>query len=86
MKLFRWQRVDEATDNYHTNGGVVVIAENEERAREMAAAHSAHLRIRSGPTSVGWSNKPLDREDPEEVVEIGDAPERVWVFPDAGCC
>ncbi len=36
MKVYVWVRIEKCTDNYHEDGGVVVIAESEERARELA--------------------------------------------------
>ena len=38
MKVFVWERADHVTDNWHTEGGLVVFAETEERARELANA------------------------------------------------
>ena len=36
MKVVMWQRIRQATDSYHSEGGVVVFAETEERARALA--------------------------------------------------
>jgi hypothetical protein len=37
MKVFVWKRVDDCgSDMYHSEGGVVVFADSEERARELA--------------------------------------------------
>lgn len=75
MKLFIWHRVDNATDNYHSEGGVAVIADSLERAREI-------LKPRTGKN---------DREcealttEPDVVREC-EGPDAVFVFPDAGCC
>lgn len=38
MKIFVWQYVDGLTDNYHDGGGVVVVAESLERARQLVPA------------------------------------------------
>ncbi len=36
MKIFIWDYVGELTDNYHSDGGLVVIADNDVRARALA--------------------------------------------------
>ena len=33
MKIFIWEIVGQCSGNYHSEGGVNVLAENEERAR-----------------------------------------------------
>lgn len=35
MRLFIWQRVDNLTYHYHPEGGLVVVAKDLERAREL---------------------------------------------------
>jgi hypothetical protein len=72
MKVFLWERVDYATNNYHPEGGVVVFAETEERARELANAER------------GCSIR--ESELPNEVREVDGGAERVYIMQDAGCC
>lgn len=72
MKVFVWERIDNATDNYHSEGGLVVFAETEDRARELANAQS------------GCELKP--EEAPDEVRDVEGGEEKVFVMPDAGCC
>lgn len=72
MKVFVWERIEECTGSYHSEGGLVVFAESEERARELANAQT------------GCKLKPS--EMPDEIRECADGPERVFVMPDAGCC
>ncbi len=74
MKVFVWERVQHASGNYHSEGGVVVFAETEERARELAN------------TQVEWSTKIAANEPPDEVREVVGGEEKVFVMPDAGCC
>ncbi len=74
MKIFIWNEIEKCSDNYHTEGGLVVIAETEERAREMVSASKCSLQ---------------DSEKPDEVFDLtteSDPKEKVFVFPDAGCC
>lgn len=71
MKVFVWHRVEQCSDSYHTEGGIVVFAENERRAREIAT---------SGNTKI------QEAELPDEIRDCADGPELVFYMPDAGCC
>lgn len=72
MKVFVWNSVGECSDNYHTNGGVVVFAETEERARALANAEEG---CNIGPDEL-----------PDDVREVSGGEAAVYIFPDAGCC
>jgi len=72
VKVFVWQRVNKCTDNWHEEGGIVVFAETEDRARELANAKD-------------WTDI-KSSENPDAVRECGDGPEQVFLMPDAGCC
>lgn len=72
MKVFVWHAIEKCSDRYHTQGGVVVFAESEARAREIANAVS------------GCAIE--EREAPDEVRDCADGDERVFIMPDAGCC
>jgi hypothetical protein len=72
MKVFVWHVVDKCSDAYHSGGGVVVFAENEIRARQIANAIS------------GCSIR--DDETPSKVADCEDGPEQVFIMADAGCC
>lgn len=72
MKVFIWKRIDKATDNYHTEGGLVVFAETEERARE----------ISRGIDGLGLR----DDENPDHVRGVDGGSELIFVMEDAGCC
>ena len=72
MKVFVWQRVGKCSDNYHEEGGVVVFAATEDRARELANAES------------GCAIRP--DEAPDDVRDVTGGNERVFIMPDAGCC
>jgi hypothetical protein len=72
MKVFVWKRIDEATDNYHTEGGVVVFAESLERAMELANA------------IAGCSIK--ESEKPDEIRNVDGDSEAVYIMRDTGCC
>ena len=72
MKVFVWERIGKATSNYHSEGGLVVFAASEERARELANAES------------GCELMP--EEAPDEVRDVAGGKERVFIMRDAGCC
>ena len=69
-KVFIWSYVDNLTDNYHSGGGLVVIADNLEDAKILAMEKGVKF----------------DDEIPT-VYELKDIVEdKVYIFPDAGCC
>jgi len=72
MKVFVWKRIDQVSDSYHSRGGLVVFAETEQQARELALAES------------GCKLKP--DEAPDEVRDTAGGGELVFIMPDAGCC
>jgi hypothetical protein len=72
MKVFIWSYVYQCTNNYHSGGGVVVFAETEQRAREIANA------------TPGCAIQ--ESETPEEVRDVAGGGERVFIMQDAGCC
>lgn len=72
MKVFVWKEILRATDNYHPYGGLVVFAETEERARELA--------------NMERGCKLMPEEVPDEVREVVGGGELVFIMRDAGCC
>ena len=80
MKIFIWKRIKEATDHYHTEGGVVVIAKSENSARHLANNWISE-------ESYNGNCKIYDGEQPDLILDcVGDIDPTVFVFPDAGCC
>lgn len=72
MRVFIWERVSHATFNYHSEGGVVVFAETENRAREIAnAVEGCSIEM---------------NEAPDHIRDVDGGEEAVFIFPDAGCC
>lgn len=43
MKVFVWPRIKKCTDRYHSEGGAVVFAETEERAKEIARENGCYI-------------------------------------------
>ena len=73
MKIFTWERVSNATDNYHSGGGVMVVAENIE--------HAMALAEEQGVVFFSEYDSPCIEYD-----LLGDYEPNVIIFPDAGCC
>jgi hypothetical protein len=72
MKVFVWEDISNLTDNYHSDGGLIVFAETVERAIEMA--------IEQGVT---FHESELTADD---VRIVGGGEEKVYIMPNAGCC
>ena len=81
MKIFIWDDVADLTINYHSGGGVAVIAPSLERARELLPSPRDH----DAKVETFKRCEAHDKE-PTAVYEIQADAERVFVFPDAGCC
>lgn len=72
MNVYVWEEIQEATDNYHSEGGVVVFADTLVEARSLAEA----MGVRFHP----------DEFQPDEVRSCGGEEKKVFLFPNAGCC
>lgn len=74
MKIFIWSHVRQCSQNYHSDGGVVVIAESVEAAVALANANNGCI-------------VDLKVDGPPDTFElVGDAVPSAYIFPDAGCC
>ena len=74
MRLFLFKRIDQVSENYHSEGGLVIVANNLDHARAIIM-DMADIE----PTDEEWA----------EVVTFdlaADYAPTVYVFPDAGCC
>jgi hypothetical protein len=71
MKVFVWTYVAELTQNYHSGGGLIVFAETEDRAYELAKAKGMTFS---------------EKEIPDDVCIVEGGSEVVYVMADAGCC
>ena len=83
LNIYIWERVNMMSGNYHSEGGVVVVAKSLERAREIAKEHfnpeEEHETLTDYDTTV------FDTE-PNRVFEVSSSEEYYCDFPDAGCC
>jgi Cft2 family RNA processing exonuclease len=73
MRMFVWEYVDGITCNWHDGGGVVVIAKDVDRAREL-------LMATDGVSRTEFT------DEPDFSTSVGTRKEKVFIFPDAGCC
>lgn len=74
MKVFVWEYVDSVSNNYHSEGGLLVVAKDEDRARELIENHP-HACV----TDDEWRDVIIINAEEGEQ-------ERIIAFPDAGCC
>lgn len=75
MILVVIENADRVSESYHEEGGVLVVAQDEESARAALAAHGEGLAISDGE----WARRTVYRLD-------GEYEAKVVVFPNAGCC
>ena len=69
-KVFIWNNIDNLTDRYHSEGGLVVIADNLQDAGILAMEKGVRFN-----------------DETPTVYELKDTVEdKVYIFPDAGCC
>lgn len=74
MKLFIFEHLKQVSDNYHSEGGLAVIARDREHLEELILTDE---------------NIVIDEEEWDRVIiydidmEVGP---RIFVFPNAGCC
>lgn len=74
MKMYVFEYIDQVSPNYHTEGGLMVVAKDKDQVIKLIEAEG-DIEI----TSDEW----------EKVIiyELKNNEEpKVFVFPDAGCC
>ena len=74
MKIYVFGRIDKCSDNYHAEGGLVVIAKDVEHAKELLKNRNS-IEV----TDEEW-------EDVESFALADNVEPKFWVMPDAGCC
>ena len=81
MKVFVWERLSCVSENYHQEGGLLIIAKDMSRAIEIV---QEKVDTTSGYYKVDCDAK---TKEPTLVYDTtDDAEERAMIFPDAGCC
>lgn len=79
MYIFIWQGLKQVSGEYHSGGGVAIIAENLARAKEIA-------KFRCWGDEEGVSRQMDVNDSPDFIYIINAVEEKVIVFPNAGCC
>ncbi len=70
MKAFLWHDIERVSSNYHPGGSVLIEAMSIEMARELALK-----------SYIKGAEK-----EPDATFVSSSEVEKIWVFPDAGCC
>lgn len=80
MEVFIWERVGKVTDSYHCGGGLVIVDESLESAAASWLKYCEANNLKSDhDESTGLG-------PPDATYETPNAEQRIFVFPDAGCC
>lgn len=77
MKLYVYNYVGGMTNNWHSGAGVMMITDRD--PVEVLREHA----IKGDPV---YDDPFEDPEKPDFVMDVDSDEERVFVFPDAGCC
>lgn len=75
MKTYIFDYISDLTDNYHSGGGLVIIADNKEDAKELYASKNFDVEF----YDEWWDDLSMEYECLAEE-------KNVFIFPDAGCC
>ena len=91
MQVFIWVDISAVSYNYHDDGGIVIVAESIERAREMMRVIGDHEEYdHKAGKSIPVSNVPSTcaafTEEPLLILDTTHSKEEMFIFPDAGCC
>jgi len=74
MKIFILPRVEECTEEYHTEGGLVVLAKDIDKAKELIKAET-----QARPTEEEWASATI-------FDVVGEHEPAHWIMSDTGCC
>ena len=74
MKIYIFNRLEVVSSRYHSKGGAVIVARDEQEAREFVE-HSDSLEITDDEWNTVVAYNLSDNVSGE-----------VFIFPDAGCC
>ena len=77
MHVYIYLDLDGLTENWHDDGGLVVVTD-----RAPLDAYNEHA---AKPDA--YPARPLEKlPAPDNVIKANSITERVYVFPNAGCC
>lgn len=86
MKVFVWGYISGATHNYHDEGGLVIFAASLDRARALLRDRVPDGNFWDAELNAPRATCEAFTEPPDYVRSCYGSDERVFVFPDAGCC
>lgn len=85
MKCFIWQKIDELTAHYHSDGGLLIVAKSLKHAQKVLEE-----TVQSNtqyPDPLYYLKKViLPMPDCSFNLTEAHTETKVMVFPDAGCC
>lgn len=84
MKVYVYPYMEKLTDNYHSGGGAVVMTDRDPKIVLQEHRQKTHD---SDNADVPCPQVEFpDDEPPPTVFESDATEEKVFIFPDAGCC
>ena len=84
MKVFVWEDLDRVSNNYHSNGGLLVVASTLEEAKALVEKPMPSYK---GQPEQYWEQSVKIDQRPDYVFDVvGQVEPMVLVFPNAGCC
>ncbi|MEI2356083.1 hypothetical protein [Mesobacillus zeae] len=75
MKIYVFEDVEQVSDNYHSGGGLAIVAKDREQVAELVDKED-YIRL----SQADWNDVKV------YALSSEDTEPRVFVFPDAGCC
>ncbi|WP_067201191.1 hypothetical protein [Microbacterium sp. XT11] len=84
MKLYVFEYVAPVTRNYHDGGGLVIITDRD--PLEAWRGSELYVDPRKHYGKADWAEADIDLSSPDAVYDVDADEERVFVFPDSGCC
>lgn len=82
MKIYVFEYVAPVTRNYHDGGGLVIITDRD----PMEAWRASELYVDPRKHYGKADEADIDLSSPDAVYDVDADEERVFVFPDSGCC
>lgn len=85
MRIFIFKDVEKLTDSYHTNGALVVVAENITKAIEIAHNHEEDSAWKTGSKNIKLTTEEIEKVVSYDLLGENIEP-KLFLFPDSGCC
>ena len=79
MEIYIWERLDSVSENYHKEGGLVVVARDIDHVKELVMEYNS--KFPDPVIDFGQNIKHCTVYQLSEEVRPW-----IFVFPDAGCC